>query len=61
VSQSDLASMADLGRGSVNAALKVIERLGIIRRGNLSISVEQPRELRSLVRDGAREFSRANA
>jgi CRP/FNR family transcriptional regulator, cyclic AMP receptor protein len=45
-SQTDIAAMAHLGRGSVNAALKNLQTRGIIRRRYASIEVTKANGLR---------------
>ena len=51
-SQSDLASLAQLGRSSVNAALNHLEERGLLRRGYGSVEITNVAALRRFVSEG---------
>jgi CRP/FNR family transcriptional regulator, cyclic AMP receptor protein len=52
VSQSNLGSVTNLARSSVNSALKDLEQLGLIRRRYSSVTIVSASELRFCVEEG---------
>jgi hypothetical protein len=50
-SQTDIGELVNLGRSKVNASLRALEELGLVRRGYGSIEVIDPKALRAFVHE----------
>jgi CRP/FNR family transcriptional regulator, cyclic AMP receptor protein len=58
-SQTDIGALANLGRSKVNASLRALEELRLIRRGYGSIEVIDPKGLRAFVHEtGTRKLAK---